>query len=203
MTLAQHNDVVEALSPDRSDYSFSVRILPGRLGCSPNIFDSERPHLPLKRFSENRVAISDEKSRLIVDCAALEQLACGPDSRRMLSNIHMQDSPTVMAQDDQHDQHPECRRWNREEIQRDRLLEMVLEKRLPLLRRWASALDHVLGDGRLANLDTELEQLAVNPRRTPEWICPAHPTNERPRMRPLVHGKLLPQCQILERKISA
>jgi hypothetical protein len=132
----------------------------------------------LKRFSENRVAISDEKSRLIVDCAALEQLACGPDSRRMLSNIHMQDSPSVMAQDDQHEQHPERRRRDREEIQRDRILEMVLEKRLPRLRRWTAALDHVLGDSRLANLYTELEQLAVNPRCTPERICPAHPTNE-------------------------
>jgi hypothetical protein len=50
------------------------------------------------------------------------------------------------------------------------------------LRRRASALDHVLGDSRLANHDTELEQFAVNPRRTLERIGPAHSANKLTRI---------------------
>ena len=33
---------------------------------------------------------------------------------------------------------------------------------------------HVLGDSRLADLDAELEPLAVNSRRTPKWIVSRH-----------------------------
>jgi hypothetical protein len=33
---------------------------------------------------------------------------------------------------------------------------------------------HVLGDGRLADLDAELQQLAVDARRTPERVGAAH-----------------------------
>lgn len=55
---------------------------------------------------------------------------------------------------------------------------MVLEKRLPCLRRWASVPDHVLGDSRLANRDPKLEQFAVNSRGAPERIGWAHPANE-------------------------
>ena len=52
MLLAQNDDVIEALSPDRSDHAFSERILPGRLRRNRNIFDLQRSHLPLKRVSE-------------------------------------------------------------------------------------------------------------------------------------------------------
>ena len=38
--------------------------------------------------------------------------------------------------------------------------------------------DHVLGHRCLGNLDPELEQLAVDPGRTPERILPAHSADE-------------------------
>jgi hypothetical protein len=89
MLLAQYYDVVQALTPNRTDHTFSVRVLPGRLRRCRNIFDMERPHLALKCFAVNPVAISDQISRLIVDSARLEQLACCPDGRRMRGDIDL------------------------------------------------------------------------------------------------------------------
>src|SRR5450432_825818 len=51
---------------------------------------------------------------------------------------------------------------------------MVMKKRLPALRRWFSSLDHIFGNACLSDTDPELEQLSVDPRRSPQRIGNAH-----------------------------
>jgi len=51
---------------------------------------------------------------------------------------------------------------------------MVAEESLPALGRRAPSPGHVLGDAGLADLDAELEQLAMDPRRSPQRIGNAH-----------------------------
>ena len=51
---------------------------------------------------------------------------------------------------------------------------MIAQKAPPGRRRCPPPSHHVLGDGRLADLNAELQQLAVDPRRTPEWVGAAH-----------------------------
>src|SRR5450756_2246869 len=51
---------------------------------------------------------------------------------------------------------------------------MVMKERLPALRRWSSSFDHILGHARLSDIDAELEQLSVDPRRSPQRIGNAH-----------------------------
>jgi len=51
---------------------------------------------------------------------------------------------------------------------------MVAKEGSPTLARPSGALDHVFGDGRFGDLDAELEQLAVDSRRTPQPVGPAH-----------------------------
>src|ERR1700730_10769811 len=51
---------------------------------------------------------------------------------------------------------------------------MVMKERLPALRRWSSSFDRILGDARLSDVDAELEQLSVDPRRSPQRIGNAH-----------------------------
>ena len=45
---------------------------------------------------------------------------------------------------------------------------MIAQERLPSLARPRPVLGHVLGDGRLCDLDPELQQLAMNTRRAPQ-----------------------------------
>src|SRR5947208_12828488 len=51
---------------------------------------------------------------------------------------------------------------------------MVMKERLPPLRRWSSSFDHILGYARRSDVDAELEQLSVDPRRSPQRIGNAH-----------------------------
>src|SRR6476620_2251624 len=51
---------------------------------------------------------------------------------------------------------------------------MVAEEGLPALGRRAPSPGHILGDAGLADLDAELEQLAMDPRRSPQRIGNAH-----------------------------
>jgi len=138
------------------------------LGCNkPRLLNLERPRLPVKRLPVGRVSISNQVSGRLIGTAGLEQLACacGLDGGRMLRSVEAKDPSSVVAQDDQYEQHLERGRRDREEIQRDRLLGMVHEERAPSLRWRTAAPDHVLGDRRLRDVDAELEQLAMNSRR--------------------------------------
>src|SRR5215469_2984276 len=56
--------------------------------------------------------------------------------------------------------------------------ERWLSRNAPGLRRWLAAAQHVLGDTALADVDAELEQLAVNARCPPRGILPTHPGNQ-------------------------
>src|SRR5665647_363922 len=51
---------------------------------------------------------------------------------------------------------------------------MIMKERLPPLRWWGSSPDHILGHARLADIDTELEQFAMDPRCAPQRIGNAH-----------------------------
>jgi hypothetical protein len=51
---------------------------------------------------------------------------------------------------------------------------MIAKEGLPALGRRASSAGHILGDAGLADLDAELEQLAMDPRRSPQRIDNAH-----------------------------
>src|SRR5258708_11791172 len=46
------------------------------------------------------------------------------------------------------------------------------------LAGWPPPFDYVLGDARLRDLKSELEQFAVNAWRTPKWILHAHPPDQ-------------------------
>lgn len=65
-----------------------------------------------------------------------------------------------------------------EHIDRSDALGVIAQEGLPVLRRCSSSSHHVLGDGRLADLDTELEHLTVDPGRSPERVGAAHPPNQ-------------------------
>src|SRR5262249_2751186 len=57
-------------------------------------------------------------------------------------------------------------------------LHVVVEEGPPSLGRRGVATDQILAHARLADIDAELEQLAVNPRSPPERILAAHGANQ-------------------------
>src|SRR3954452_16000547 len=55
---------------------------------------------------------------------------------------------------------------------------MITQERLPTLGWRPPARCHIFGDRGLTDIEAKLEQLAMNARSAPEWVCKAHVTNE-------------------------
>src|SRR4051794_10446121 len=55
---------------------------------------------------------------------------------------------------------------------------MIFEERPPSLRRRSPMADPIFAHARFADVDAELEQLAVDPRGAPQWILSAHPADQ-------------------------
>src|SRR3977135_1701697 len=61
-----------------------------------------------------------------------------------------------------------------EQIHRRDAVGMIVEKGLPALGRRPSTPGHILGNACLTDIDAELEKLSMDPRRSPQWVCDAH-----------------------------
>src|SRR6202163_3052544 len=61
-----------------------------------------------------------------------------------------------------------------EQIHRGDAVGMIAEERPPALGRRVSSPDHVLGHAGLSDIDAELEELSMDPRRSPQRIGNAH-----------------------------
>ena len=90
----------------------------------------------------------------------------------------MENPPTVVRQHQKHvqDLKPNCR--HSKEVHRYQALDVVLEERPSRLRRWLPATEQILAHTGLADVDAELEQFAVNARRTPARVFTAHPSDQ-------------------------
>src|SRR3979409_2390806 len=60
---------------------------------------------------------------------------------------------------------------------------MVTQEAAPSLRGRFASLDQILRDAGLSDLKAELEQLAVDARRSPQRIVDAHPPDQRAQVR--------------------
>ena len=123
------------------------------------------------------------------DCAAhraeqcpTERLRlCGARAKkggRMLGYSRAYNLPAIVGQNDHHVEQPKRDRRLDEHVYGRDSLGLISQEGPPVLRRCSPPSHDVLRDGRLADLDAELEKLAVDPRRTPEGVGAAHLPNQ-------------------------
>ena len=82
----------------------------------------------------------------------------------------MDQLPAPVMQDDEAKQHPQCDRRNDEEIKGGNRLGVIVQEGPPGLRRRTPRSQHILRHCRLGDIDPELEQFAMNARRSPQRI---------------------------------
>src|SRR5947208_3184628 len=184
MPFADHHDMVKAFPSNRSNHALCISVLPGRTWRNDRFPDVQRLCLTRKSFSIDLVSVTDQMARGLLQPARLDQLPPSPIRGRMFRDIKMYQPPPVVAQHHKHEQDRKGRRRNREEIQRDQILGVILQKRAPRLRRRPPRPEHILRDRRLRYRQAQLQQLAVDPRRTPERIGAADPPNQISELRP-------------------
>ena len=124
------------------------------------------------------VVVAQQEAWRGVEHERLPQLQRGPLRGRMLGDVDVHDAPPVQRQHDQHVQRAERHRRHGEKVDGRRLVQVVPQERLPVLRRSAASLEHVAGDGGLVQEVTELEQLAVNARRAPRRVLARDPADQ-------------------------
>jgi hypothetical protein len=75
----------------------------------------------------------------------------------MSRNVEVQYSPPLMGQHQEHVQNLEADGWHGEEVDRNKLLEVVVEKSPPGLAGRLSLADHIFADASLADVNAEFE----------------------------------------------
>jgi hypothetical protein len=97
----------------------------------------------------------------------------------VLGDVEVDDPPAVVGEDDEDEEDAEASGRDGEEVDRDQVADVVSEERPPGLRGAGAALGHEAGYGALADVDTELQELAVDARGTPQRIRCGHRPDER------------------------
>src|SRR5450759_921472 len=102
----------------------------------------------------------------------------------MLRYVEMQDTPTIVADDEEAVEHPESDRWNREEVHGRNRFPVIPQKGEPALGwlRISRRSLHPAGDRSLGKIKTEHEKFTVYPRRSPGRIFNNHPEDQIPNL---------------------
>src|SRR6267143_6622273 len=170
VSLIQADHVVEELAADGVDHAFDEGILPGGAWCSENLGDEHALHPSPKLAAVDAVAIAEEIARRRVIRERFDDLLHRPRGSGGIGDVEVQDLPAMMQQDHEDVEHAKGRGWHDEEVDRDEVGDVVLEEGAPRLRGWFRPTRHEPGDSALRDVETDLEQLAVNARRAPERI---------------------------------
>jgi hypothetical protein len=183
MHLAQDNDVVHTLTPDRSDQPFGKAILPRRGWCGRHVPDAHGAQSARDDAAIDPVPIADEVARSLIPRKGLRYLMCNPFCRRVYCDVGPDEVSAAEPDDDEGIEQVETDSWNNEQVHGGNVWRVVMQEGPPSLAGRPPPFDHVLGDARLRDLKPELEQFAVNAWRAPKRVFDAHPPDQRAQLR--------------------
>ena len=83
MPLAKHNDIVQAIPPDRADQPFRIPVLPWRPRRYRPVTNAHRLKTADENVTVDGVAVTDDVSRCCCPTVGLRELACDPFGRRV------------------------------------------------------------------------------------------------------------------------
>src|SRR6201993_1315333 len=174
VSLAQGDNVVKAFPSDRTDQPFSISILPRGARRRGSIADAYRSESADKNLTISAVPVTNEIAGSLFPTACFRDLICDPFCGWMRCDAKPQNMSPAVPHDQQSIEQAkrDCR--HDEHIHRRDAVGMIADKGSPALGRRVSSPDHVFGDAGLADLDAELKQLAMDPRRSPQRIGNAH-----------------------------
>jgi len=99
--IVDDDHMIQAVATNASNHPLHVAILPGTSGCNANLLDAHSFNPCPEGFSEDSVAVPNHISRRAVFRKRFDELLCCPNSHRMLSDIEVEDTATIVRQDDE------------------------------------------------------------------------------------------------------
>jgi hypothetical protein len=170
--------VIQTLTADRADEALHEWVLPRALRRGENLLDPHALHAMLKWLTIDAVAVAEEVDRRGLVREGVDELLSGPDGGGVLGHVEVDDPPAVVSEHDENEEDAEASGGHRKEVNRDDVPDVVSEERPPGLRGLGTTRGHEAGDGALGDVDAELEELAVDARRTPQGIRRGHRPDE-------------------------
>src|ERR1700719_1847130 len=183
MCLAEDNDVVQALAPDRSDQPFGKAVLPGRGWRGRLVPDAHGAQSACDDTAIDPIPIAHEVARSLIPRKCLRYLTCNPFGRRMCCDVDPDEVSAVQPDNDEGIEQVETDSWNNEQVHGGNVRRVVTQEGPPSLAGRPPSFGHVLGDARLRDLKPELEQFAVDTWRAPKRIFDAHPPDQYAQLR--------------------
>src|ERR1700726_851237 len=174
VSLPEHNNVVKAFPSDRTDQPFSISILPRGARRCRSIADAYRSESADKDLTIGAVPVANEIAGSLFPPACFRNLICDPFCVRMRCDAKPQNMSPAVPHDQQSIEQAERDCRHDEHIHRSDPVSVVAEECPPALGRRVSSPDHVLGHAGLSDIDAELEEFSMDPRRSPQRIGDAH-----------------------------
>src|ERR1700680_2554539 len=174
VSLAEHNNVVKAFPSDRTDQPFGICVLPRGARRCWSVANAHRSKSTDKDLTIGAVSVTNEVAGSLFAPACFRDLICDPFCGWVRCDAKPQNMSPAVPHDLQSIEQAkrDCR--HDEHIHRSDPVSVVAEERPPALGRRVSSPDHVLGHARLSDIDAELEEFSMDPRRSPQRIGNAH-----------------------------
>src|SRR6476660_4389584 len=174
VSLAEYNNLVKALPSDRTDQPFGICVLPRGARRRRPVADAYRSESANKDLAIGPVPVPNEIAGSLFPAAGLRDLICDPFCGWMRCDAKPQNMSPAMPHDQQSIEQAkrDCR--HDEHIHRSDPVSVVAEECPPALGRRVWWPEHVLGHAGLSDIDAELEEFSMDPRRSPQRIGTAH-----------------------------
>jgi hypothetical protein len=130
----KHNHVIEALPAQGSDDLLDIRSLPRASGSNDHLLDTEGLHSFPERRAVNRISVADQEAGQSTVAERFHELLRCAFGRRMVCHVEVDDPASIMGEHDEDEQDAKRGGWNREEINRHKVADMVVEERSPGFR---------------------------------------------------------------------
>src|SRR5204862_5029282 len=175
--------MVDALASNRSDQPFGEAVLPRRAWGDGLVTDAHGAQSACDGSAVDSIPIPDQVARSLIPREYFCDLTCDPVRGRIRCGVDPDKVPAGQPNDDEDIEQIAPNGRNNEQVHGADVRCVVTQEGPPSLGRGAASLDHVLRDARLSDLETELEQLTMDARRSPQRIFRAYPPDQRAQIR--------------------
>ncbi len=178
MPRTEDQNMIQAVTPQRSNQPFRIWVLPGRTRRYWSVSDPHRPNPSLEDWTVCAVIVAHQIGRCCLPRKGLDNLLRQPLRGRMPGHGKPQQLSSSVADNDEGKQALEVPRWNHAQVDRSNRLRMIAQECPPALGGWTPSTHHVSGHRRLGEFEPQLEQFTMDPRSPPQWVFPVHPSDQ-------------------------
>jgi hypothetical protein len=119
VTIAEDENVIQALAPDRADEPFREGILPRALRRRKHLLDPHALQAAPKWLTVDAIAVAEEIGRRGLVWKGIHDLLSGPGGRGMLGHVEVNDTPAMVREHDENEEDAQARGGDGEEIDRN------------------------------------------------------------------------------------